>query len=114
MELNNWLKKHVFDNQHYRSIEPPAHTCDNYDKIFGYLARSNNAIKSQQRALLADQMLFEYFLHLLCGKHFNEYVCGGKISTLQTLLIYRPYRHQHILHKSTLMDWQMQILVSKT
>jgi hypothetical protein len=86
LELNNWLKKHVFDNQHYRSIEPPAHTCDNYDEIFGYLVRSKNAIKSQQKALLADQMLFGYFLNLLCVKHFNEYVCGGKRSTLQTLL----------------------------
>jgi hypothetical protein len=31
-------------------------------------------------------MLFGYFLHLLCEKHFNEYVCGEKRSTLQTLL----------------------------
>jgi hypothetical protein len=74
LELNYWLKKHAFDNQHYRRIEPPAHTCGNYDEIFGYLVRSKNEIKSQQKALLADQMLFGYFLHLLCEKHFNEYV----------------------------------------
>jgi hypothetical protein len=85
-EINDWLKEYVLDNQNYERIRPRAPVCDDYDEIFSYLVGSKNVIKSQQKALLIDQILFGYFLNLLCEKHFNEYECGRKRSTLQTLL----------------------------
>lgn len=85
-ETHEWLKKHMSENNNASCTIPSVPTAHTYVDILNFLLDGRSVIKSQQKAFLRDQMIYGYFLHLLCQKYINEYICGRSESTLQTIL----------------------------